>query len=72
MKKCFEDNDYLMSPKAHYLFDYFERFEKNCGGLSDEQGELFHQTLLRFEEDFRGKPLENMISEYFWWIYDNN
>ena len=55
-----------MSPKMHYLDGHVERFEKNCGDFSDEQGERFHQDIVEFERRYKGKSIINMLGEYCW------
>ena len=57
-----------MSIKLHFLADHLELFPPNCGDVSDEQGERFHQDLRVFEERYQGKWDETMMADYCWSI----
>ena len=39
-----------MSIKVYYLHRHLDYFPENLGGLSEEQGELFHQHLRTMKE----------------------
>lgn len=55
-----------MSLKLHMLDSHLDLFKDNMGAYSEEQGERFHQDLLKFEERFVGKCDENMMGDYIW------
>ena len=38
-----------MSIRMHYLHSHLDRFPENCGDVSDEQGERFHQDIKGME-----------------------
>ena len=39
-----------MSLKLHYVSDHLDRFPANCGMMSEQQGEQFHQQLSWLEK----------------------
>lgn len=55
-----------MSPKMHYLHSHLNYFPENLGRVSDEQGERFHQELLKMEQRYAGKSKIHMLSNYCW------
>ena len=44
-----------MSLKMHFLFLNLDLFPLNCGDVSDEQGERFHQDVSLMEHRYKGK-----------------
>ena len=44
-----------MSLKMHFLFSHLDFFPLNCGGVGDENGELFHQDISVMEHRYKGK-----------------
>ena len=44
-----------MSIKVHFLHSHLDRFPENCGEVSDEQGERFHQDIKEMEERYQGR-----------------
>jgi hypothetical protein len=44
-----------MSLKIHFLFSHLDFFPLNCGGVSDEYGERFHQNISMMEHGYEGK-----------------
>jgi len=44
-----------MSLKMHFLFSHLNFFLLNCGGMSDEHGEHFHQNISVMEHRYKGK-----------------
>ena len=44
-----------MSLKMHFLFSHLDFFPLNCGGVSDEHGECFHQDISVLEHRYKGK-----------------
>lgn len=55
-----------MSLKIHLLDSHFECFPRNLGDYSDEQGERFHQEILRMEHRYQGRWDPPMMSDYCW------
>ena len=51
-----------MSIKMHYL--HLDRFPENCGDVSDEQGEQFHQGMKGMERRYQGKCSSSMLADY--------
>ena len=47
----------------HYLHSHLNRFPENCGDVSDEQGERFHQDIKGMERRYQGK---SMLADYCW------
>lgn len=41
----------------HSLMCHLDLFPNNCGEMSDEQGERFHQTVKDIEKSFIGKKM---------------
>jgi len=44
-----------ISPKMHFLFSHLDFFPLNCGDVSDEHGERFHQDILVMEHRYKRK-----------------
>jgi hypothetical protein len=44
-----------MSMKIHFLNSHLDFFPKNCGSVSDENGERFHQDIAAMEGKYKGK-----------------
>ena len=55
-----------MSVKMHYLFSHIDRFPKNLGAMSDEQGERFHQDIKEMETRYQGRWDAAMMADYCW------
>ena len=53
-----------MSVKLHFLRLHLDFFPKNCGDLSEEQGEYFHQDIRIMEEGYQGWWDVNFLAEY--------
>ena len=51
-----------MSLKIHFL----PSFPANCGAVSDENGELFHQDISSNEKRYQGKWKCVMLADYCW------
>lgn len=66
MVSHFREIGCLMSLKLHFLDSHLDYFPKNCGGKSDEQGELFHQYIKEMEKRYQGFSDENMMADYSW------
>src|SRR5688572_17011034 len=55
-----------MSLKMHFLHSHLDFFPDNCGMVSDEHGERFHQDIATMEQRYKGKWSTTMRSEYCW------
>lgn len=55
-----------MSIKIHYLHSHLNRFPKNLGDYSEEQGERFHQDIRVMEERYQGRWDTHMMADYCW------
>ncbi len=55
-----------MSLKIHMLHSHLDFFPPNLGDLSDEQGERFHQEMLKMEKRYQGRWDPNMMGDYCW------
>ena len=55
-----------MSVKMHYLFSHMDRFPKNLGSMSDEQGKRFYQDLKELETRYQGRWDAVMMFDYCW------
>ena len=61
-----------MSIKLHYLHNHLDQFPANCGDVSDEQGERFHQDIKDMEIRYQGKWSARMMADYCWSIARSN
>ena len=55
-----------MSLKVHILDAHLDKFKKNTGAYSEEQGGRFHQHILDFGCRYQGQYNENMMEDYIW------
>ena len=55
-----------ISIKVHFLHSHLDRFPENCGDVSDEQGERFHQDIKKMEERYQGRWDTHMMADYCW------
>ena len=55
-----------MSLKIHFLHSHLDFFPSNCGDLSDEHGERFHQDVAVMEKRYQGKWNPSMLADYCW------
>ena len=55
-----------MSLKIHFLSSHLDFFPQNCGSVSDEHGELFHQNIAAMEGRNKGKWSPSMLADYCW------
>ena len=53
-----------MSVKMHFLRSHVDYFPQNCGDLSEEQGERFHQDIHVMEERYQGRWYVNVLADY--------
>ena len=57
-----------MSIKVYFLHSHQNIFSDNCGNVSDEQSERFHQDIKTMEERYRGRRDKQIMADYFWSI----
>ena len=55
-----------MSIKVHFVHNHLDQFPANCGNVSDEQGERFHQDIKEMETRYRGRWDSRMEADYCW------
>lgn len=55
-----------MSLKIHFLHSHLDYFPLNCGSVSDEHGERFHQDISAMEKRYQGKWSPSMLADYCW------
>ena len=55
-----------MSVKIYFLSSRLEFFPENCGFVSDEHGERFHQGFAAMEGRQKGKWSPSMLADYCW------
>ena len=55
-----------VSLKIHFLHSHLDLFPENCGAVSDEHGELFHQEISLMEKRYKGKWNCAMLANYCW------
>jgi hypothetical protein len=46
------------------IHSHLDFFPDNCGTVSDEHGERFHQEIAKMEEGYQGKWLTSMLADY--------
>ena len=64
--KNFQKVGARMSVKMHFLRSHLDYFSQNCGDLSEEQGERFHQDIRVMEERYQGRWDVNVLADYCW------
>ena len=57
-----------MSLKIHFLYSHLDFFPDNCGYVSDEHGERFHQQIMSMERRYQGKWSPAMLADFCWSI----
>ena len=50
----------------YFLHSHSVNFPENCGDVSDEQGERFHQGIKVIEERYQGRMDKRMMADYCW------
>ena len=55
-----------MSLKVHLLHSHVDAFPRNCGAVTDEHGERFHQVIRPIEVRYQGKWSPAMLADYCW------
>ncbi|GBN20130.1 hypothetical protein AVEN_46025-1 [Araneus ventricosus] len=53
-----------MSLKMHFLDSHLSFFPDNCGQVSDEHGERFHQDIVNMEKRYQGNLSMTMLADY--------
>ena len=66
--KCFCQLEAWMSVKLYFLQSLLDYFPKNCGDLSGEQGECFHQDIRIIKERCQGLWDVNFLADYCWFL----
>lgn len=66
MLSCYEKMGCNMSLKIHFLHSHIDFFPDNCGSVSDEHGERFHQDISGMEGRYQGKWSPSMLADYCW------
>ena len=55
-----------ISLKMHFLHSHLDFFPENCGTVSDEHGERFHQDISSIEKRYQGKWNCVLLADYCW------
>ena len=55
-----------MSVKMHFLWSHLDYFPQNCGDVSEEQRERFHQDIRVMQERYQGRWDVNFLAGYCW------
>jgi len=55
-----------MSLKMQFLLSHLDLFPLECGDMSDEHGELFHQDISLMEQRYKGTQSSAMLGVYCW------
>jgi len=63
--------DYNMSLKIHMLHSHLDFLPDNCGMVSDEHGERFHQEIATLEKRYQGRWSTSILVEYCWTLTRN-
>ena len=50
----------------HFPHGHLDNFPENCGDVSDEQCERFHQDIKVMEERYQGRWDKIMMTDYCW------
>ena len=53
-----------MSLKIYFLDSHLDYFPDNCGAVSDEHGERFHQKISDVEMRYQGKWSASKLANY--------
>ena len=53
-----------MSIKVYFLHNHLDQFPANCGDVSDEQGECFHQDINEMETRYKRRWDARMMADY--------
>jgi hypothetical protein len=52
--------------EIHFLSSRLDYFPENCGSVSDEHGESFHQDIAAIQGRYKGKWNPSMLADYCW------
>ncbi|GBO34126.1 hypothetical protein AVEN_215873-1 [Araneus ventricosus] len=66
MLALFQDFGCNMPLNFHFLDSRLHFFPCNCGQVSDEHGERFHQDIDNMEKQYQGNWSESMLADYCW------
>ena len=55
-----------MPLKTYFLFSHLDLFPLNCGAVSNEHGERFHQDISMMEHRYKGKWSAAILVDYCW------
>ena len=55
-----------MSLKIHFLYSHLDFFPSNCGDVSDQHGERFHQDIAVMEKRYQGRWSPSMLADCCW------
>ena len=55
-----------MSLKIRFVHSHLDFFPENCGAVSDEYGERFHQDISLMEKRYQGKWNCAVLADYCW------
>lgn len=65
---CYQKLGCNMSLKLHFLHSHLDFFPEDCGAVSDEHGERFHQDIAAMEKRYEGKWSPTLLADYCWTI----
>jgi hypothetical protein len=54
----------IMSEKIPFLTSHLDFFPENCGSVSDEHGEGFHQDIAAMGGGYKGKLIKSILTNY--------
>ena len=57
--------------KIHMLHSHLNFFPDNCGVVSDEDVERFHQEIATMEKRYQGKWSSSMLADCCWMLVRN-
>ncbi|GBM91969.1 hypothetical protein AVEN_141708-1 [Araneus ventricosus] len=66
MLALFQDFGCNMTLKIHFLDSHLNFFPDNCGKVSDEHGERFHQDIANIKKGYHGKWSTVVLVDYCW------
>ena len=55
-----------VSGKMHFLQSHLNYFPENCGDVSEEQDERFHQDISDMEKHYQSRWDVNFLADYCW------
>ena len=64
--KSLQNIDANVSINVHFLHSRLDKYPVNCGYMSDEQGERFHQDIKTMEKRYQGRWNKWMMADYYW------